>query len=172
MHATLRTWRNNFQSFYIDRHRFHGGHSASRKICVWLFNHLISRKWHKDTPPVIFGQTHQTVLSDSRSEKWSWTHQNIIRYTTVNQRCGRKYWKASTPSVFWKWNFTSWKNDSSWLWKLPLDFDWDTAMERLATLPRQAEWEAFRFATSKKCSPEDTSNEKWKMMTRIFHIYK
>ena len=53
----------------------------------------------------------------------------------------------------------------------PLDFDWDTAMERLATLPRQAEWEAF-VSRFQKCSPEDTSNEKWKMMTRIFHIYK
>lgn len=53
----------------------------------------------------------------------------------------------------------------------PLDFDWDTAMERLATLPRQAEWEAF-VSRFQKCSPEDTSNEKWKMMTRIFHFYK
>ena len=53
----------------------------------------------------------------------------------------------------------------------PVDFDWDTAMERLATLPRQAEWEAF-VSRFQKCSPEDTSNEKWKMMTRIFHIYK
>ena len=25
----------------------------------------------------------------------------------------------------------------------PLDFDWETAMARLATLPRQAEWEAY-----------------------------
>ena len=25
----------------------------------------------------------------------------------------------------------------------PADFKWDEAMERLATLPRQAEWEAF-----------------------------
>ena len=25
----------------------------------------------------------------------------------------------------------------------PLDFDWDTAMARLATLPRQAEWEDY-----------------------------
>ena len=25
----------------------------------------------------------------------------------------------------------------------PIDFDWDEAMARLATLPRQAEWEAF-----------------------------
>ena len=25
----------------------------------------------------------------------------------------------------------------------PLDFDWDTAMARMATLPRQAEWEEY-----------------------------
>lgn len=53
----------------------------------------------------------------------------------------------------------------------PLDFDWDTAMERLATLPRQAEWEAF-VSRFQRCSSESTSNEKWKMMTRIFHLYK
>ena len=28
----------------------------------------------------------------------------------------------------------------------PLDFDWETAMARLATLPRQAEWEAYMLS--------------------------
>lgn len=49
-------------------------------------------------------------------------------------------------------------------------FNWDTAMARLATLPGQAEWEAY-VAQFQKCSAEATSDEKWQMMTRIFHIY-
>ena len=53
----------------------------------------------------------------------------------------------------------------------PLDFDWDSAMARLATLPRQAEWEAY-VAQFQGCSAEATSDEKWKMMDRMFHIYE
>lgn len=52
----------------------------------------------------------------------------------------------------------------------PLDFDWDEAMERLASLPRQAEWEAT-VAAFQLCRPGSTSAEKWRMMTRIFHLY-
>jgi len=53
----------------------------------------------------------------------------------------------------------------------PLDFDWDAAMARLATLPRQQEWEDFvsLFQASK---PGATSNEKWQMMERMFHLYE
>ena len=53
----------------------------------------------------------------------------------------------------------------------PIDFDWDTAMSRLATLPRQAEWEAF-VAQFQKCDADATSDEKWQMMERIFHLYE
>ena len=53
----------------------------------------------------------------------------------------------------------------------PLDFDWDKAMDRLATLPRQQEWETLN-AQYQLCNPEDTSNEKWKLMERMFHLYK
>lgn len=52
----------------------------------------------------------------------------------------------------------------------PLDFDWDKAMSRLASLPRQAEWEAF-VAQFQKCEATATSDEKWQMMERIFHLY-
>ena len=41
----------------------------------------------------------------------------------------------------------------------PLDFDWDSAMERLATLPRQQEWEDF-MAIFQDCKEGDTGNEK------------
>jgi len=52
----------------------------------------------------------------------------------------------------------------------PLDFDWDSAMARLATLPRQQEWEEF-MASFQNCDPTATSDEKWKMMERMFHLY-
>lgn len=52
----------------------------------------------------------------------------------------------------------------------PADFDWETAMARLATLPRQAEWEQT-VAKYQVCNPDDTSAGKWKLMERIFHLY-
>lgn len=53
----------------------------------------------------------------------------------------------------------------------PADFDWQTAMDRLATLPRQAEWEAF-VAKFQGCSADARSDEKWQPMERIFHLYR
>jgi L-rhamnose mutarotase len=52
----------------------------------------------------------------------------------------------------------------------PLDFDWDSAMTKLATLNRQEEWEAYMeiFQISK---PGASSAEKWQLMDRIFYLY-
>lgn len=52
----------------------------------------------------------------------------------------------------------------------PLDFDWDSAMAKLATLPRQAEWEAF-VSQFQGCDANATSDEKWQMMDRMFYLY-
>ena len=52
----------------------------------------------------------------------------------------------------------------------PEDFDWEKAMARLATLPRQAEWEAF-VSQFQGCNANATSDEKWQMMQRIFFLY-
>jgi L-rhamnose mutarotase len=52
----------------------------------------------------------------------------------------------------------------------PVEFSWQEAMDRLATLPRQAEWEAF-VAKFQGCAAEARSDEKWKPMERIFHLY-
>ena len=52
----------------------------------------------------------------------------------------------------------------------PLDFDWDSAMSRLATLPRQQEWEDY-MALFQKCKEGESSDEKWKMMERMFYLY-
>jgi L-rhamnose mutarotase len=50
------------------------------------------------------------------------------------------------------------------------DFDWEKAMVKLATLPRQAEWEAF-VAAYQGCDAHAKSDEKWQMTERIFHHY-
>lgn len=52
----------------------------------------------------------------------------------------------------------------------PLDFDWNTAMARLGTLPRQAEWEDY-MAEFQLVKAGMSSAEKWQMMDRIFHLY-
>lgn len=53
----------------------------------------------------------------------------------------------------------------------PLDFDWDTAMAKLATLPRQQEWEEY-MSLFQQCASGATSNEKWQMMERMFYLYE
>ena len=52
----------------------------------------------------------------------------------------------------------------------PVDFDWDTAMARLATLPRQQEWEDY-MSVFQDCKPGSSSDEKWQMMERMFYLY-
>ena len=52
----------------------------------------------------------------------------------------------------------------------PLDFNWDEAMARLATLPRQQEWEEY-VARFQQCAEGATSDEKWQMMERMFYLY-
>ncbi|MBE6341927.1 MAG: L-rhamnose mutarotase [Lentimicrobiaceae bacterium] len=47
------------------------------------------------------------------------------------------------------------------------DFDWERDMARLATLPRQAEWEAY-VAQFQGCRADARSDEKWQRMERIF----
>ena len=47
------------------------------------------------------------------------------------------------------------------------DFDFERDMARLATLPRQAEWEAF-VSQFQGCAADARSDEKWQQMERIF----
>lgn len=51
-----------------------------------------------------------------------------------------------------------------------LDFDWDSAMERLSTLPRQQEWEDY-VAALQGCENGMTSTDKWHLMERMFRLY-
>ena len=50
------------------------------------------------------------------------------------------------------------------------DFDWDTAMARLATLPRQQEWEDF-MVEFQDVVTGSTPAEKWLPMERKFNLY-
>ena len=52
----------------------------------------------------------------------------------------------------------------------PMDFEWETAMERLSTLPRQAEWEDY-MAEFQLVKSGMSSAEKWQLMERMFHLY-
>ncbi len=53
----------------------------------------------------------------------------------------------------------------------PVDFKWDEAMSRLATLPRQQEWEDY-MSIFQLVAPGATSAQKWQPMERIFHLYE
>ena len=53
----------------------------------------------------------------------------------------------------------------------PVDFEWEPAMARLATLPRQQEWEDY-MAIFQQCAEGATSDEKWQMMERMFYLYE
>ncbi len=48
-------------------------------------------------------------------------------------------------------------------------FDREEAFAKLATLPRQAEWEAF-VARFQECPEGSTSGEKWQEAKRIFRL--
>ncbi|HIT82786.1 MAG TPA: L-rhamnose mutarotase [Candidatus Avibacteroides faecavium] len=49
------------------------------------------------------------------------------------------------------------------------DFDWEKDNARLATLPRQAEWEAY-VARFQGCDPAAPSTDKWQLMEQIFGL--
>ena len=51
-----------------------------------------------------------------------------------------------------------------------LDFDWETAMNTLSHLPKQAEREEY-VSEFQECAPKSTSAEKWKLMERMFYLY-
>ena len=49
------------------------------------------------------------------------------------------------------------------------NFDHDKAMKRLASLPRQSEWEAT-VSKYQKASVSSSANEKWKLIERIYKL--
>ena len=52
----------------------------------------------------------------------------------------------------------------------PIDFEWNSAMKKLASLPLQAEWEEY-MSIFQVSEPGASSAEKWKLMDRMFHLY-
>lgn len=63
------------------------------------------------------------------------------------------------------------KNHLIMILETPLDFNLNTAMEQLAALPRQAEWEEY-VSDFQLCKHGESSAEKWKLMDRIFYLYE
>ena len=51
----------------------------------------------------------------------------------------------------------------------PDDLDLESAFNRLATMPRQQEWEEY-VARFQNCGKEESSAEKWKLMSKIFEL--
>lgn len=51
-----------------------------------------------------------------------------------------------------------------------LDFEWDEAMERLANLPRQQEWEDY-MSCFQQSEPGQKATDKWQLMERMFYLY-
>ena len=49
------------------------------------------------------------------------------------------------------------------------NFDWVKDNERLASLPRQKEWEEY-MSRFQQADPHAASHEKWQMMERIFKL--
>jgi len=49
------------------------------------------------------------------------------------------------------------------------DFDHDKAMAKLATLPRQSEWEAY-VSRFQKTSTDASADEKWQLLERIYEM--
>lgn len=60
-------------------------------------------------------------------------------------------------------------NTAVMIMEVPDDVDVPYAMSRLATLPRQKEWEEY-VSRFQQCLPTDTSDEKWKEMTKVFGL--
>ena len=52
-----------------------------------------------------------------------------------------------------------------------LDFEWESAMQSLSTLPRQAEWEDY-MAEFQLVKAGMSSAEKWQLMERMFYLYE
>lgn len=53
--------------------------------------------------------------------------------------------------------------------EMPADLDWEEAMNRLASLPRQQEWETY-MAEFQDADPNATASAKWMPMERMFHL--
>ena len=57
------------------------------------------------------------------------------------------------------------------IFETPLDFEWDSAFEKLSHMNKQAEWEEF-VGKFQKSKPGAASAEKWQLMDRIFTLPK
>lgn len=54
---------------------------------------------------------------------------------------------------------------------VPAELDLDAAMAKLATLPRQQEWEDY-MSVFQQAEKGASSQEKWRDMEEMFHLYE
>lgn len=54
--------------------------------------------------------------------------------------------------------------------EMPEDLHWNEVMSRMGSMPCQKEWEQLT-AHYQVAATDAKSEEKWKMMSRIFHLY-
>lgn len=100
--------------------------------------------------------------------------EGIKRYVQLHSEQGQEMWKEIREGIrqvgILEMEIYLCGNTLFMIVEAPDGFDWKTAMAKLATLPRQQEWEET-VAEFQDCNPNDTSDGKWKMMERIFYIY-
>ena len=95
-----------------------------------------------------------------------WTHQsNVILPKSIISR-----WSVSAGLGILEMEIYLLDTRLFMIVEVPVGFDWNAAMERLATLPRQQEWEDY-MAIFQLVKPGSTAAEKWQPMERIFHLY-
>ena len=98
--------------------------------------------------------------------------QLIARYREAHSK--EKVWKEIVNGIrevgILEMEMYIYENKVFMIVETPLDFDWDTAMARLATLPRQQEWEDY-VAALQGCHEGMASTDKWHLMERMFYLY-
>jgi L-rhamnose mutarotase len=112
---------------------------------------------HYDFPTKIYCQTLQLAYDSELIERYKKVHAEIWKEIPEGIRTvgilEMKLFLLGTTAVM--------------IAITPLDFDWNTKMAKLATLPRQQEWEDH-VSLVQQFAAGYTSDEKWKMMEQFF----
>ena len=65
------------------------------------------------------------------------------------------------------------KNHLFMIVETPLDFDWNVAMEQLASLPHANQsGEGNTYQLFQLCNSDASSAQKWRLMDRMFYLYE
>ena len=75
-----------------------------------------------------------------------------------------EYKKRHSPEYYWK-------EIGEGIRAVGIDFEWKTAFQKLATLPRQEEWERY-MSVFQDVDADASSDEKWQLMEQMFSLTK